>query len=258
MHSSSSVLPLGTPLNFNAQFNSRPKSFIKSATTRIPGDNSVYLSLCTTGPRSPGLGSLSNSLGSFRGPRSAAGPAGRIRVTAEVSGDPKMSLVRELAGDIRADKEEDEAVDKDIATREGGRDAKRRETSVGDFTLGDWRRSLGLREATPRKWIRREFGQTGSNCSCLSPVSPTRVVLSARLARAPYLVRRLCFLLIYDTRPTRTAIVVAGLEGFRPRSGPCRIRRTVTGRASGQRRRAACASCVPGFSVAQPAPDAAA
>lgn len=28
--------------------------------------------------------------------------------------------------------------------------------------------------------------------------------------------RRLCFLLIYDTRPTRTAIVVAGLEGFRP------------------------------------------
>lgn len=52
-------------------------------------------------------GSLSNSLRSFRGPRSAVGPAGRIRVTAEVSGDPKMSLVRELAGDIRADKEEE-------------------------------------------------------------------------------------------------------------------------------------------------------
>lgn len=116
LHSSpSTLLPQhcsGTTLNFNARFNSRPKSFIRSATTRIPGDGSVYtyLSTASAKQRSPGLAStdpypthfvVSEDPGSV-----AAGPAGRIRVTAEVSGDPKMSLVRELAGDIRVDKEE--------------------------------------------------------------------------------------------------------------------------------------------------------
>jgi len=173
------------PLNFPARSNRSSEPFIKYATATAPG-GPIYSSAATDVPRDSLFRILIRTPRSFQEDREIAGSCRTDTSCRGSFGDPKTSLVREVAGDIRAEDKEGtrRSVDKNgflTGKRDGGGRRKDREglASSASTRQEDGKDSTGRRaqlqpsgiRSAPKARQRRRFGTCVRARECRSYVA---------------------------------------------------------------------------------------